>query len=198
MLSVSSEPVPNILLVTSQENVSNSLERSFGESFELLAVEDSLSAIEEVLKTGLPDMVLLVRETIDEIYLESLTKVLEPSPLPILVFVQSDPQRTARAAIRLGITSFVVDEFEAARIPTLIDVTLERFKQSQSLREELVKSQEELAARKIIDRAKGLLMDRKQMTEQEAYKALRELAMRQAKPIREVAETLLTYSEVLP
>ena len=114
------------------------------------------------------------------------------------MYVITDPYRTARAAIRLGITSFVVDAFEAARMPTLIDVTLERFEQAQSLRNELVKSQEELAARKVIDRAKGLLMDRKNMSEEEAYRALRELAMRQAKPIREVAETLLTYSELLP
>ena len=95
-------------------------------------------------------------------------------------------------------TSFVVDGLVAARVPTLIEVTMERFKLSEALRNELLKSQEELAARKVIERAKGLLMDKKQLNEQEAYRTLRELAMRQSKPIKDVAETLLMYSDILP
>ncbi len=198
MYSAKSEPIPNVLLVSSDPSVVEGVRGTFGNDYQMLAVDDSTLTISAILEKRSPDIIVVVRDSVDEPYLESLSSVFMDSPLPVLVFVFRDPLRTARAAIRLGITSFVVDEFEAARMPTLIDVTLERFAQAQNLRNELVKSQEELAARKVIDRAKGLLMDRKNMSEEEAYRALRELAMRQSKPIREVAETLLTYSELLP
>ena len=198
MYSAKPEPIPNVLLVSSDPSVIDGVRGTFGSDYQMLAVDDSTPTIAAILEKGSPDIVVVIRESVDEDYLEALSGLMADSPLPVLVFVFTDPYRTARAAIRLGITSFVVDAFEAARMPTLIDVTLERFEQAQSLRNELVKSQEELAARKVIDRAKGLLMDRKNMSEEEAYRALRELAMRQAKPIREVAETLLTYSELLP
>lgn len=198
MYSAKPEPIPNVLLVSSDPSVIEGMRGTFGTDYQMLAVDDSALTISAILEKGHPDIIVIVRDSVDEPYLETLTGMMADSPLPVLVFVFRDPLRTARAAIRLGITSFVVDEFEAARMPTLIDVTLERFEQAQNLRNELVKSQEELAARKVIDRAKGLLMDRKNMSEEEAYRALRELAMRQAKPIREVAETLLAYSELLP
>ncbi len=198
MYSAKSEPIPNVLLVSSDPSVVEGVRGTFGNDYQMLAVDDSALTISAILEKGSPDIIVVVRDSVDAPYLESLSSLIVDSPLPVLVFVFRDPLRTARAAIRLGITSFVVDEFEAARMPTLIDVTLERFAQAQNLRNELVKSQEELAARKVIDRAKGLLMDRKNMSEEEAYRALRELAMRQSKPIREIAETLLTYSELLP
>lgn len=189
---------PNVLLVSSDKAVVKQVRDTLADDYQLHAVEDSMVTLPGFLKKGRPDLILVIRESVDEPYLEILSQLLVESPLPVLVFVFRDPHRTARAAIRLGITSFVVDAFEEARIPTLIDVTLERFKQSQSLREELTKSQEELAARKVIERAKGLLMDRKKMSEEDAYRALRQLAMRQSKPIKEVSETLLMYSDILP
>jgi len=144
------------------------------------------------------DIVLFVKASLDNNDLERISSMLTAIPMPFLVFVDSDPNSIARPAIRAGVTSFVVDGLVAARVPTLIEVTMERFKLSESLRNELLKSQEELAARKVIERAKGLLMEKKQLSEQEAYRALRELAMRQSKSIKDVAETLLVYSDVLP
>mgnify|MGYP001793124702 FL=1 len=144
------------------------------------------------------DIVLFVKASLDATDLERISSMLAAVPIPVLVFVDSDPHSVARPAIRAGVTSFVVDGLVAARVPTLIEVTMERFKLSEALRNELLKSQEELAARKVIERAKGLLMDKKQLNEQEAYRTLRELAMRQSKPIKDVAETLLMYSDILP
>jgi len=144
------------------------------------------------------DVLLIRRETVDLPYLEQVKQMIEAARMPVMIFVDDDPSRLAPVAIRYGITSFIVAGFEIRRVPTLIEVTVERFKLHDALRSELMKSQEELAARKVIERAKGLLMDRKQLNEQEAYRSLRELAMRQSKPIREVAETLLLYSDILP
>lgn len=188
----------DILVVTSDRGVIERLRDTLGDHYKISSVSDS--AREYVVPRHLPrpDAILIVRDMIDLKYLSTLNESLAETPLPVAVFVQDDPNKLAAAAIRHGVTSYVVAGFDPRRVPTLIELTIERFKMQQALQNELLKSQEELAARKVIERAKGLLMDRKQLNEQEAYRTLRDLAMRQSKPIREVAETLLIYSEILP
>ena len=188
----------SVLLISSESAVSQALRSSLEGNYNIQVISEA-SFTETVAATAdAIDIVLFAKPILDEIDLQKISNMLENTPIPVLVFVDSDPQKMARSAIRAGVTSFVVDGLVAARVPTLIEVTMERFKLSEALRNELLKSQEELAARKVIERAKGLLMDKKQLSEQEAYRSLRELAMRQSKPIKDVAETLLMYSDILP
>ncbi|MEO1661721.1 MAG: ANTAR domain-containing protein [Pseudomonadota bacterium] len=191
-------PPPNVLVITSAQSVAAELSAAMDSDYAVLVQDLGPDRISPALNQSRPDIVVIARPSMDLRYLDAISEVVKAMPIPVLVFVESDPHRMARQAIRAGVTSFVVDGLVAARVPTLIEVTMERFKLSEALRNELLKSQEELAARKIIERAKGLLMDRKQLNEQEAYRTLRELAMRQAKPLKEVAETLITYSDILP
>ena len=188
----------SVLLITSDSAASASLQASLQEEYTLQTISEDALATAISVSPDSVDIVLFAKPALNDIDLEKVSSLLAKTPIPVLVFVDSDPYRLARSAIRAGVTSFVVDGLVAARVPTLIEVTMERFKLSEALRSELLKSQEELAARKTIERAKGLLMDKKQLNEQEAYRALRELAMRQSKPIKEVAETLLMYSDILP
>lgn len=188
----------SVLLVTSATDVSESLRSSLQENYRLQIIPEDAMISMAGASLDATDIVLFAKTFLDPDDLEKITSLLAAVPIPVLVFVDTDPHNIARPAIRAGVTSFVVDGLVAARVPTLIEVTMERFKLSESLRNELLKSQEELAARKVIERAKGLLMEKKQLSEQEAYRTLRELAMRQSKPIKDVAETLLLYSDVLP
>ncbi|MEL6665265.1 MAG: ANTAR domain-containing protein [Pseudomonadota bacterium] len=198
MQQPSSSSPQSVLLIASATEISDSLRSSLQESYRLQIIpEDAMVSMTQA-SLDATDIVLFVKASLDNNDLERISSMLTAIPMPFLVFVDSDPNSIARPAIRAGVTSFVVDGLVAARVPTLIEVTMERFKLSESLRNELLKSQEELAARKVIERAKGLLMEKKQLSEQEAYRALRELAMRQSKSIKDVAETLLVYSDVLP
>ena len=196
-----SAPPPSpvrVLLISSETALSEALQASLLNDYQVQTVrEDALTSAVSISADAV-DIVLLAKPSLNDADLQMISQMLASAPIPVLVFVDSDPQKMARAAIRTGVTSFVVDGLVAARVPTLIEVTMERFKLSEALRNELLKSQEELTARKVIERAKGLLMDKKQMSEQEAYRTLRELAMRQSKPIKDVAETLLMLSDVLP
>lgn len=189
---------PTVLVMASARTVSDELSAALDGDYTVITREDGPQVLGAALGQAPVDIVVIARAMLDQKDLDAISNVVKRTPIPVLVFVEADPQRMARQAIRAGVTSFVVDGLVAARVPTLIEVTMERFKLSEALRNELLKSQEELAARKIIERAKGLLMDRKQLNEQEAYRTLRELAMRQAKPLKEVAETLITYSDILP
>ncbi len=187
-----------VLTITSDVDAYTRLQSSLNGEYALQRVPD----IEDKLSLGLSqtaqDIVLIVRSDVSAPYLESWRDLIAQTPMPVILFAETDRDRVASTAIRYGITSFVVAGFEPRRVPTLIEVTIERFKLHQALRNELTKSQEELAARKVIERAKGLLMEKKQLNEQEAYRRLRELAMRQSKSIKEVAETLILYSDILP
>lgn len=185
-------------MIASNPRIVADLRDVLGDEYDVSSIPDSEHEYVFPGHVPPPDAILIVRGAIDLKYLSTLNDSLARNPLPVAVFVQEDPHKLAAAAIRHGVTSYIVAGFDPQRVPTLIDLTIERFKLQQALQNELLKSQEELAARKVIERAKGLLMDRKQLNEQEAYRTLRDLAMRQSKPIREVAETLLIYSEILP
>ncbi|MCR9271161.1 MAG: ANTAR domain-containing protein [Hyphomonadaceae bacterium] len=187
-----------VLVMTSEAEAYSQLVAAHGQTYALQHLPDTSDPLSIGSSAGDYDIALILRAELTANYLEQLRALIAEAPLPVIVFVDDDPYNIAPIAIRYGITSFVVAGFDPRRIPSLIEVSLERFKLHEALRSELVKSQEELAARKIIERAKGLLMEKKQLNEQEAYRRLRELAMRQSKPIKEVAETLILYSDILP
>ncbi|MEL6830929.1 MAG: ANTAR domain-containing protein, partial [Pseudomonadota bacterium] len=117
---------------------------------------------------------------------------------PVVVFADDDPERLAAAAIRSGISSFVIDGLEVGRVRPVLEIALERFRMIRALQTELEKSQERLAARKTVEQAKGLLMQHRAMTEQQAYKTLRDMAMRQGKPLKIIAENIIAMSDLLP
>lgn len=192
------DPPLNVLVVNADSVSLSGLQRTLGDRYLFQSVDVGLNGGLPPSILSLSDILLFRLKTVDLPSLEQIKQMIDARPMPVMIFADDDPDMLASVAIRYGITSFIVAGFEIRRVPTLIEVTIERFKLHNALRSELMKSQEELAARKVIERAKGLLMDRKQLNEQEAYRSLRELAMRQSKPIKEVAETLLLYSDILP
>ena len=194
----SGTPKLRLLLVADEGQVRAQLRAALATEYETQMIEDASGTFTGPVSAKPYDIVLIIRNSIDEVYLDSLKRALEAAPCAVVVFVNRDQDRLAAKAIRYGVTSYVVDGFELNRVPTVIELSLERFKLQQALQNELQKSQEELAARKVIERAKGLLMERKNLNEQDAYRSLRELAMRQSKSIKEVSETLILYSDILP
>ncbi|MEL7545012.1 MAG: ANTAR domain-containing protein [Pseudomonadota bacterium] len=130
--------------------------------------------------------------------IDLLSELIARSNLPVVVFADDDPERLAAAAIRSGISSFVIDGLEVGRVRPVLEIALERFRMIRALQTELEKSQERLAARKTVEQAKGLLMQHRAMTEQQAYKTLRDMAMRQGKPLKIIAENIIAMSDLLP
>lgn len=144
-----------------------------------------------------PDVIMLVYREMDEAALDELSELTQSLLIPVLVFVKSDEGSFARHVIRLGACAFVVDGLMSTRMQSLVEVAIERFKLNTALHAELQKSKETLASRKVIEKAKGLLMASRTMSEDEAYKALRNMAMRQGKPLREVSESMIVMLETL-
>ncbi|MBA3996056.1 MAG: response regulator [Candidatus Accumulibacter sp.] len=156
---------------------------------------DSASLAHEVEKLQ-PDLILIETESPSRDTLEHLAVVDEHMPRPVILFTQDDAGDTIRDAMRAGVSSYVVDGLDPKRIKPLIEVARARFEAHQALRQELAESNRKLSDRKLIDRAKGVLMKARDLDEDGAYHALRKLAMERGKPMAEVARDVLDMAKL--
>ena len=144
-----------------------------------------------------PDMVIIACESPDRDMLEALQVANEQVPRPVVMFVdRSDDNATAKA-LEAGVAGYIVDGYNPKRVSSILTVAAQRFALTQGLRKDLDKAKADLAARKTIDRAKGLLMASRNLSEDEAYKALRKHAMDTGRPIHAVAADILAVSDLL-
>ena len=143
------------------------------------------------------DVVVIACDSPDRDTLESLREAGEANPRPVVMFVDRSEPGLAEEATRAGVAAYVVDGLSPARVRPVLDVAMTRFSLMQQLRGDLAKAKADLASRKTIDRAKGLLMKERGLDEDGAYKLLRKLAMDTGRPIGAVAQDLIAYANVL-
>jgi response regulator NasT len=144
-----------------------------------------------------PDVIVIACDSPDRDTLENLRVANVHNPRPVVMFVDRSTPGLAEAAIGAGVAAYVVDGLSPKRVRPVLDVAMSRFQLMQQLRADLAKAQADLAARKSIDRAKGLLMRERKLDEESAYNLLRKLAMDSGRPIGAVADDLVAYAEVL-
>ncbi|MEL6746315.1 MAG: ANTAR domain-containing protein, partial [Pseudomonadota bacterium] len=144
-----------------------------------------------------PDVVLVDlanpgRDLMEQVALES-----GPLERPVAMFVDQSDEAMIRAAVEAGVSAYVVDGLRKERIKPIVDTAIARFRAFSRLRMELQASRAALAERKIIDRAKGILMRAKGIDEDAAYALLRKSAMDQNRKIAEIAQSIVTAAELL-
>ena len=144
-----------------------------------------------------PDVIFVDVDLPDRDTLESMRNVSDAAPRPIVMFVEESEASLAEEALRAGVSAYIVDGLNAKRVKPILDVAILRFKVFQKMREELDKAKSDLASRKTIERAKGLLMEQRKMSEEDAYRLLRETAMKEGKPILEIADNLISIARLL-
>ena len=144
-----------------------------------------------------PDVIIIACDSPDRDTLESLREATQVNPRPIVMFVDRTQPGLGEAAVRAGVAAYIVDGLQPARVRPILEVAMSRFQLMQQLRTDLSKAQSDLAARKTIERAKGLLMKERQISEEDAYAVLRTLAMNSGRSVGAVASDLLTFSSVL-
>lgn len=144
-----------------------------------------------------PDVVLIDVTSPSRDMLEELTLASGPMDRPVALFVDQTDQGLTKAAIEAGVSAYVVDGLRADRINPILDAAIARFHMFQRMRTELAATKRALEERKVIDRAKGILMKAKRLTEEEAYALLRKAAMDQGRKVADVAEALVTAAGLL-
>ncbi len=144
-----------------------------------------------------PDIVLIDIDNPTRDMMEELTLASGPLDRPVAMFVSGQAGGLAQAAIEAGVSAYVVDGLSPARIKPVMDTAIARFRMVRQMRNELAETRRALEERKVIDRAKGLLMKAKGIDEDAAYALLRKAAMDQGRRVADVAEALVTASGLL-
>jgi two-component system, response regulator / RNA-binding antiterminator len=144
-----------------------------------------------------PDLIIVDMESPSRDTLEDMRKITEERPRPIVMFVDQSDDKAIAEAMRVGVSAYVIAGLDPKRVKPILDVAVARFAEYQKLRAELEQTRTDLADRKVIERAKGLLMKTRNLSEDDAYKLLRKLAMDQNQRLVEIARSLLTMAQLL-
>jgi len=144
-----------------------------------------------------PDVIVIDTESPTRDVLEHVVIVSQSSPRPIVMFATDRGGETIREAVRAGVSAYVVDGLDAARVKPIVEVACARFEEFQRLKTELAEANLKLSERKLVERAKGLLMRSRGLSEEDAYQALRKLAMSKKLRLGDVAQRVLETAELL-
>jgi len=138
-----------------------------------------------------PDVILIDSESPGRDVLAQVVQVSRDQPRPIVLFTDEQDPGVMRQAIRSGVSAYIVAGIQAARLQPILDVALARFESDQALRAQLHEREAQLAERKRIELAKGLLMKMKGCNEEEAYTLMRRQAMSRQQKLIQVAEQVI-------
>lgn len=149
------------------------------------------------VKSLCPDAIIIVSDEIDRSVLREMRSVSRTRPTPMLVFTRDSQADSIGSAVKAGATVYVVDCNDPGRLGSLLEVARARFDEQQRLKHELWQTKNALQERKSVERAKGIIMQSKSLSEDQAYKAMRKLAMNHNKRMGEIAEQIISASEIL-
>jgi response regulator NasT len=163
----------------------------------VLGVRVGDATLPEAVAQLAPDVVVVRSDAGVRDVLEHIAVATQHARRPIALFTDSEDRPTMREALGAGVSAYVVKGANVQRVRSVIDVAVERFAAERALRDELASTKSELADRKTIDRAKRLLMRRRQLDEPAAHRFLQDLAMKKGIRVREAAERVLDLASLL-
>ncbi|SMF97032.1 response regulator receiver and ANTAR domain protein [Methylomagnum ishizawai] len=158
-------------------------------------IEPGRSLLSEV-QACQPDIVIVDMEAPGRDTLEQMREIGRDQPKPIILFSNKRDGEYIRQAVQAGVSAYVVDGLSRERIMPIVEVAIARFREFEALRQELHETKSQLADRKVIDKAKGVLMQRRGLSEDAAYQLLRKAAMDRNLKVAEVARTLLALESL--
>jgi len=165
--------------------------------YEVVAeISDPRKLHDEVLRLS-PDAIIVDTDSPSRDTLENLCTITESCPRPIVMFASDPARESIRQAVRAGVSAYVVDGLAPERVTPIIETAVARFEAFQQVKDELASIKNKLSERKIVEKAKGILMKSGKLTEEAAYRALRKQAMDRSLQIVEIARQVIAVSELL-
>lgn len=165
----------------------------------IAAVEviDTMTNMLRRLSTIDPDVIIIGIENPSRDVLEQMFQVSKLVSRPVAMFVDHSDEAMIQAAVEAGVSAYVVDGLRKERVKAIVDMAISRFNAFDRLQRELKAARSELASRKIIERAKGILMRNRQLSEEEAYALLRQTAMNEKRKLVDIAQSVVTAASLL-
>jgi len=165
--------------------------------YQIVAVSAGDTQLLTLVAESQPDLVLINTGSPSRDTLEQLTTIHDNQPRPVVMFASDENRDTIRAAVQAGVSAYVTQGVENARVTSVIETAIAQFNQHQSVVDELKRTKQTLVERKTLDRAKGILMKRRRCSEDEAFALLRQAAMNHKKRLGQVAEEIVQAAALL-
>ena len=165
--------------------------------YDSLTVVHDVAGIARKIADTSPDVIVIDLENPNRDVLESMFQLSRAVRRPIAMFVDRSDQASIEAAVDAGVSAYVVDGLKRERVKPIVDMAISRFNAFARMARDLEEARSQLESRKLIDRAKGILMTTRGLSEADAYALLRKTAMNQNRKISEIAESLITAAGLL-
>jgi len=162
----------------------------------VIRIEKTLNLLARIYEID-PDVILIDLENPSRDVLAQMFQMSRAVKRPVAMFVDQSDAAAIEAAVDAGVSAYIVDGLKKERIKSILDLCVSRFNAFARLQEELERTRTELSERKVIDRAKGILMKVRKISEADAYALLRKTAMNENKRLGEVAQSVVTAAELL-
>ncbi|GFE66477.1 ANTAR domain-containing response regulator [Litoreibacter roseus] len=156
-----------------------------------------ISGLERSIKMHAPDIVLIDLANPDRDTLEHLSLISDTKARPVAMFVDQTDEDLTQAALTAGVSAYVVDGLQMNRIKPVLETAIARFQLMRKMQSELDAAKRALEDRKVLDRAKGILMRQRGISEEDAYSLIRKTAMDQGRKVIDVAQALVTAADLL-
>lgn len=188
----------DVLLINEDQDGTEELAAMLSQSgYTLVASIGMKDDMQAAVQQYAPDIVMVKARATNIFFMNQIYTLNQQQPRPVVIFADESETSLIDGAIKAGVSAYVVDGLSRQRLKPILQVAQARFSQEQSLRQELARTKSQLEERKVIERAKGIVMQRKNLSEDEAYRALRKLAMNRNQKLIDVANDVVTVSELL-
>ena len=188
----------SILLIDADSSRASLLRRTLIEyGYNVIGkLTDAQNLVEQVRHYS-PDLLVIGVDLPDELTLENLSQLNQRAPRPVVVFAEKNAPKMIQSAVKAGVSAYIVDNIQPQRFRSIIEIAMARFNEFNGMRIELEDTKSKLADRKLLERAKGLLMEKKGISEPQAYQQLRKMAMDKGVTLSLVAENIIDVFEML-
>lgn len=196
--TANSVQVLRVLIVDESEKRAGILERALrAEGYHIAGILSDATQLARQVETLDPDVIVIELESPSRDTLEHVCMVSRDQARPVVMFAEDKGSDVIRQAVRAGVSAYVVGGLSAERIRPIVEVAIARFEEYQALRDELARTKTDLAQRKLIERAKGIVMKQRGCDEASAYALLRKQAMQRNVKLADIAQSIITAAEVL-
>jgi len=187
-----------VMIVDDNLKRSNRLRESLLENgFDVIAhVEDDVNLQTKCCEL-LPDVVIIDTESPNRDVLDNVCMITQHNTRPVVMFSQDGERDVVKAATKAGVSAYVVGTIESERLTPVIEAAIARFEETKQLRDELQEANLKLDERKLVERAKGILMRQRNLDEDEAYKMLRSMAMKKNMKLADLSNQLIDAAKML-
>ena len=191
-------PLVRVMIVDETVERAEVLQRALARAgYEVIAYVSSTFDLHRQVSALQPDIIIIDTDSPDRDTLENICVVSRDEPRPVVMFTHDGDSEKIRAATLAGVSAYVVDGMAGERMRPIIDAAVARFEQFQALKRELDNVEVKLADRKVIERAKGVLMKSRNLSEEDAYRALRKQAMQSNARLAAVAAQVVALAGLI-